>query len=47
MLGDDAMRKAPHVAKPVLSRRELAEVLHRARYPVMEQLEHDWASLSS
>jgi len=31
-VGDDAMRRAPHVAKPVLSRRELAEVLHRTWY---------------
>ena len=41
---DDAMKKALRVAKSVLSRRELAEVLRRAWYHVIEQAEHDSAS---
>jgi len=43
-VGDDAMKCALRVAKPVLSLRELAEVLRRAWYHVIEQSEHDSAS---
>ncbi len=43
-VGDDAMKCALRIAKPVLSRRKLAEVLHRAWYHVIEQSEHDSAS---
>lgn len=38
------MKRALRVAKPVLSRRELAEVLRRARYHVIEQPEYDSTS---
>jgi len=43
-VGDDAMTSALRVAKPVPSRRELAEILRRAWYHVIEQSEHDSAS---
>jgi len=44
-VGDDTMKCALlRIAKPVLSRRELAEVLRRAWYHVIEQSEHDSAS---
>lgn len=40
-VGDDAMERALRVAKSVLSRCELAEVLRRAGYHVIEQAEND------
>ena len=40
-VGDDAMERALRVAKSVLSRCELAEVLRRAGYHVIEQAEYD------
>lgn len=43
-VGDDAMKRALCVAKSVLSRRELAEVLRCAWYHVIEQAEYDPAS---
>lgn len=42
--GDDPMKRAFRIAKPVLSRRELAKVLRRSRHHVVEQAEHDSAS---
>jgi hypothetical protein len=41
---DNPMKRALCVAKPVLSGREFAKVLCRARDNVVEQAEHDSAS---
>jgi hypothetical protein len=43
-LGYDPMKTTVCVAKPVLTRRELAKVLGCARYYVIEQPNHDPAS---
>jgi hypothetical protein len=43
-IGDDPMKGTLRVAKPVLSRRELAKVLRGAWHHVIEQAEHDSAS---
>ncbi len=43
-IGDDPMKGTLRVAKPMLSRRELAKVLRGAWHHVIEQAEHDSAS---